>query len=205
MRKTRPIRAIPAKAKDALVHFGPVPVPEGNRAEFTAAVLAVARNSVEAFPGQIEAVRSELRRTFPARALSAFVAYGLTGQLNENGDLKRNGPKSEQHHAELLQALSLTLPLNDWKNGPLTQDTLQQLFELMPSLSDSFVMQGLVASDLGDDLTDARVVRNLQNRMRLNTNGVRNWGPYAQVVQTSRNLYANLDVGIAGHHGFFCN
>ncbi|MAN47468.1 MAG: hypothetical protein CMF04_14870 [Hyphomonas sp.] len=190
------------KGKDSLLklsHFG---VPPERHAEFKAGIMAAAREAVDAFPKQLETVKGELRRCLPPGALAAFVAYGLQAGLGDDGTQKSLLPNVLQHHAELLQAVMLTMPLDEWGRGPLMPEISQKLFDTVPTLSDTFFMQRLLEGEGAKDNPDALLIRSIQNRMQMHTHGVRNWGYYRQVVQTSRDLYSGLDAAMALHHGF---
>ena len=202
MNKAKSVSPILPKAQDSLLklsHFG---VPPERHAEFKAGMMAVAREAVDAFPRQLEAVKVELRRCLPPGALATFVAYGLRAGLSDDGTQKSLLPNVLQHHAELLQAVMLTIPFDEWGRGPLTPEISQKLFDTVPTLSDTFFMQRLLESEGIEGNSDALLIQSIQNRMRMHTHGVRNWGYYQQVVQTSRDLYAGLDAAMAQHHGF---
>lgn len=202
MKKAKTLLPILPKAKDSLLklsHFG---VPPERHAEFKAGMMAAAREAVDAFPKQLEAVKGEMRRCLPPGALAAFVAYGLQAGLSDDGTQKSLLPNVLQHHAELLQALMLTMPMDEWGRGPLTPEISQKLFDTVPTLSDTFFMQRLLEGERVESDPDALLIQSIQNRMRMHTHGVRNWGYYQQVVQTSRDLYAGLDAAMTKHHGF---
>lgn len=202
MKKAKTLSPILPKAKDSLLKLSHFSVPPERRAEFKSGMLAAAGEAIEAFPKQLEAVKDELRRCLPPSALAAFVAYGLQAGLSKDGKQKSLLPNVLQHHAELLQALMLTMPLDEWGQGPLMPEISQKLFDTVPTLSDTFFMQRLLEGERVESDPDALLIQSIQNRMRMHTHGVRNWGYYQQVVQTSRGLYAGLDAAMTQHHGF---
>lgn len=202
MKEARVPLPIAPRAKDSLLkldHFGIEPE---RHAEFKAAMLAAARDAVDAFPEQLAAVKDELLRSLPPGALAAFVAYGLQAGLSEDGRQKSMVPGVLQHHAELLQAILLTIPMDQWKPNPLVPEISQALFEKVPTLSNTFFMQRLLDGEALEGDQEALLIRSIQDRMRMHTHGVRNWGYYQQVVQISRDLYAGLDEGMRSLHGF---
>ncbi len=202
MKKPNPPIPIQPKAKDSLLKLGRFGIDPEHHAKFKAAMLAAAREAVDTFPKQLEAVKYELRRSPPPGALAAFVAYGLQAGLSKNGEQKSLLPNVLQHHAELLQAIMLTIPPDEWGRSPLMPEIMQSLFDTVPPLSDTFFMQRFLEGDAAQEDSEALLIRSLQNRMRMHTHGVRNWGYYQQVVQTSRDLYGGLDAAMISHHGF---
>ncbi|KVE11547.1 hypothetical protein WI92_18420 [Burkholderia vietnamiensis] len=181
-----------------LEHVGIAPE---KHAEFKEAMLTAARAAVEAFPEQLETVKDTLRRVYPPYALAAFASYGMQVGLTDSGEQRKALPDILQHHAELLHAILLSLPFNEWGSGPLTPDAMQTLFDTVPTVSNTFYLQRILDGDSiqGDEQA---TVRSLQERIRMHTHGVRNWGYYEQVVALCRSLYAHLDAAMMAHHGF---
>ncbi|MER9368178.1 hypothetical protein NKI66_19500 [Mesorhizobium sp. M0518] len=173
-----------------------------NHAEFKAAALAAARQAINDLPAQLESLKGTLRRVSPPQILAAFASYGMRAGLMKNGEQRKLLPDVMQHHGELLQAIALSLPLVEWGVEPATPDVMQALFDTVPTISNSFFMGRLLeGEDLQDD-KEAMAVRSLQERVRMHTHGVRNWGYYRQVLNLSRDLYASLDLAMHLHHGF---
>jgi hypothetical protein len=121
--------------------------------------------------------------------------------LGPSGEQHKALPDILQHHGELLHALVLTLPIGDWGKKPLTPDVMDRLFDAVPRLSDTFLMQRVLDGEAVKD-EEGHVVLSLQERIRFHTHGVRNWGYLDNVVALSRNLYAALDHALSAHHGF---
>ena len=202
MKKKKPFQPILPKAKDSPLAFDVFGVEPEKHAEFKASMLDAAQASVAAFPENLAAVKAVLRATAPEDVLATVAAYGLQESLGDGGQRKKMLPDIHQHDYELLQALALTLPVEDWGTGVLTPDAVQAICDGMPKLSQAFHMRRILEADRANEDDDAATVRSLQERMRMHTHGVRNWGYYKEVVQVCRELYGSLDPAMAQHHGF---
>lgn len=200
MRKATPLKPIRPRASDTKLQMQQFGIEPEKHAEFKEAMLSAARAAVEQFPANLEAVKKELRETFPESILTAFFSYGMQASLGPSGEQHKALPDILQHHGELLHALVLTLPIGDWGKKPLTPDVMNRLFDTVPRLSDTFFMQRVLDGEAVQD-EEAHVVLSLQERIRFQTHGVRNWGYFDNVVALSRDLYSALDQGLSAHHG----
>jgi hypothetical protein len=88
--------------------------------------------------------------------------------------------------------LLLTLPFDEWGNLPASPSDIQKTIDAIVDLADAFHSRRFKAVEAASDV-QARVVLALQERLRLHTQMVRNWGYFAEVVQISTELYAPLD------------
>lgn len=202
MKEAKVPSPVAARAKDSLLQLNNFGIDPEHHAEFKAAMLAAAHSAVDAFPAQLEALKEELRGSWPPNALAAFVAYGLQSGLADNGSQTSLVPNVLQHHAELLQAIVLTIPQDEWRLESLLFTANQTLFETVPTIANTFFMLRLLEGEAVEGDGEALLIRSVQDRMRMHTHGVRNWGYYQQVVQVSRDLYRGLDEGMKVHHGF---
>ncbi|TCQ74878.1 hypothetical protein EDF68_11335 [Ochrobactrum sp. BH3] len=193
MRKAAPPKPIRPRASDSKLQMEQFGIEPKKHAEFKEAMLSAARAAVEQFPANLEAVKKELRQTFPESVLTAFFSYGMQASLGPSGEQHKALPDILQHHGELLHALVLTLPIEEWGNRPLTPDVMDRLFKAVPQLSNTFFMQRVLDGEAIQD-EEAQVVLSLQERIRFHTHGVRNWGYFDNVVALSRDLYAVSDV-----------
>ncbi|WP_340151737.1 hypothetical protein [uncultured Sneathiella sp.] len=180
-------------------NFGIDPEKHG---EFKEEILKTARATVKEFPDLLETIRNNLADCYPPQALSAFCCYGSAGFISTTGKQTDALPEIMQHHCELLQAILLTVPQDDWGGKPITPDAMEVLFNTMPKLSNTFFMQRILEGDtkLGDE--EEQIARSLQERVRMHTHTVRNWGHFDQVVQISRELYSALDPKFLKSYGF---
>jgi hypothetical protein len=201
MRKVAPLKPIPPRGSDTKLHLEQLGIEPEKHAEFKEAMLSAASAAVEEFPANLEAIKNELRQTSPESVLAAFFSYGMQTSLGPSGEQNKALPDILQHHCELLQALVLSLPIEEWGDEPLTPAVMDRLFKAVPRLSDTFFMQRLLDGEGSQD-EDALVIRSLQDRIRLHTHGVRNWGYFDKVVALARELYVSLNQQLFTHHGF---
>ncbi|MBH5372242.1 hypothetical protein [Bradyrhizobium glycinis] len=114
---------------------------------------------------------------------------------------KRLTSKIEQHHIELLQALMLMLPISEWGEYRASPVDIQNTIDTIVELADAFFARRYKAVEDATDL-QARTVLALQERLRVHTQMVRNWGYFSEVVQISSELYAPLDDALRKALGF---
>lgn len=198
---TAPIPVLP-RAKDSLLKIHSFGIDPEKHAQFQSAILASARAAIDAFPKNLEGLKEILRSTSPIDVLAVFASYGMQAGLTRTGDHQKLFPEIQQYDGEVLQAILLTIPRNEWGRRPITPQILQMLFDTVSDFSSSFMMRRVLEGEAGQGDAEAFVVRSLQERMRMHTQGVRNWGYYRKVVQTSRDLYAPLDPEMQARNEF---
>lgn len=165
-------------------------------------LVAGAEAQLNLLPERLARLRQVASECDPVGLLATFATYGLSRTVGKDGVGQSSPTGTEQHHAELLQALLLTMPANEWGSDPCRPEVMQELFELVPKLADAFLARQLSRDEDTSDRDDAaRAVGHLQARMRLHTQAVRNWAHYSKMVAISKDLYGPLQ-GWAEHHGF---
>jgi hypothetical protein len=170
-------------------------------AQFKDALLSEARQNVNAFPDLIENLHEIFRKTSPECILATFGFYGARAAVDSDGSTRKLANDIEQHHIEFLQALVLTLPLEDWGRGPSHGGIMQLVFDMMPKVAQTFFQMRLLEKE--DELDpQKKAISSLQERIRLHTQVVRNWGYYSEVIRLSRELYSPLDKKFAASLGF---
>lgn len=170
---------------------------DGFRAAMTRGALKV----VEQLPDTFASLQQLAREHNPAGLLASIAFYGLHRGISVDGTTTSISGTLEQHHVELLQAILLTVPANEWAQTPASPQAIQQLFDILPQLPMSFLAQRIVASRQIDDLQE-RTVDEIQEMIRLHTSSVRNWGYFGDVVGISRDIYSPIDIAFLAHHGF---
>jgi hypothetical protein len=170
---------------------------------YKTAMNEAAKKSVSDFPATLKKVTDSLRTADPIGTLATFAAYGLHTTVSSTGVGKQTllKDKIQQHHAELLQALVLTIPVDEWGAEPFTPDTMTIMFDTVPEVSETFLYQRILAAEGIEDKVEYTLL-SLQERIRLHTQAVRNWGYFSHVVQISNDLYGALDVGLEKKLGF---
>jgi hypothetical protein len=158
-----------------------------------AALTRLAAKSAVDFPSLMESLLSLLRNKNPLQVLATLAAYGLqAGVSNEGIDSKPLVSDISQHHVEIVQALALSIPLNEWGAEPAIPPDIRRVIDNAIELSEAFHQRRFKAVGQERDL-QARTVLSLQERLRLHTQVVRNWGYFSHVVEISEELYAPLD------------
>ena len=154
------------------------------------------------FPQKIERVREQFRCFSPPGIMATFAHYAFLVGVDDSGtEQKSVWEEINQHHAELLQAILLSIPREEWGQKAPTPEVIQVLIDSLPKLSDTFFHQRLLEAQEITDEQEA-VVRSLQDRVRLHTQLVRNWGYPSHVMAIARELYQPLDEQFSAFHGF---
>ncbi|ATE65259.1 hypothetical protein [Rhizorhabdus dicambivorans] len=204
MPRSRGRRKKPGKTHQIRRSAGPVfqllPVPT-NRDMFRERMSQAAEAHVARLPKMFAAFQQLFRDHDPAGLIASVAYYGLQRGIREDGSTTPISSKLEQHHVELLQAVLLTLPYEEWPAAPSLPRAIDRVFNELPELSLAFLAQRIVAGKEIDDI-QTRTIAALQERIRLHTHAVRNWGYFGDVVSITREIYSPLDTAFLAHHGF---
>lgn len=164
--------------------------------------LETAKQDVAAFPDLVAELQALLRSVYPPHVIAVIAGWGLRTAAGPQGV---DGPTMikdlSQHHVELLQAITLNLPATQWGDQPAEPKEIQRAIDLVLKLANAFVGRRLLESEAVTDPL-ARTQRGLQERLRIHTQMIRNWGPYREVLRILRGLYAPLDAPFGQFHGF---
>lgn len=138
----------------------------------------------------------------PAIILSTLAFYGSFHAVTPEGPAGKSFlPTIEQHHLELLQALALSIPADEAGHLPPPPGLVQQVIDDVEVLTQAFAWSRLfVASDTASE--EEIALASLQERLRLHTQIVRNWGYVHQVRQMSSELYGSIDPELEKAAGF---
>ena len=176
------------KSKPTVVTHRLRPHDENSRAH----MLELLRNRVEECPKALTKLQAVLSGCDPLSVMASFAFYGLqVGVSDEDGTVSRSEPHVLPHHGELLQAIILSFPMDQWGDGPVTTLELQTVFDTIDIIASVGPIRR-VLEDSSED-THNRELANLQHRVRLHTQAVRNWGYFEDVVKISTDLYRPLD------------
>jgi hypothetical protein len=198
-RKKKP-KPTPMNAGGLKMRSMPSFTPE-QHAAFRQATLAMSKQQAAAFPEAVGKVDALLRKVYPPQLLAVVSNYGLQGFVTEKGVIAPKLGKSEfsQHHVELFQAMALRIPRAEWGHEILTSSTVEPAVEALIDAADAFAKQRLSLLEGAD--AAKQLVLQLQERLRLHTQVVRNWGSYLQVVDHAKRLYAPLDAKLKAATG----
>jgi hypothetical protein len=187
-----------AKSRFKLETFS---VNEKDHPQLKAAMHGAALAAVAEFPKTLELVKDQLRRHDPIGIMACFAGYGLLATVDaRDGSKRKPFGNIEQHHAELLQAIMLTMPADSWGPAPVVPNVMQIVFDSLAKISDTFFLQRMSETEKVKDEQEL-IVLSLQERIRLHTMGVRNWASFGSVVKISKELYGAIDERFAAHHG----
>jgi len=153
-----------------------------------AALIERGKDAVAQLPSILAKILERFRSHDPIVLLSTLGFYGsLQGVSADGPEGKTIVPIVEQHHLELLQALALTIPQTEVGHLPPPPGLIQGAIEDVGILSDAFAW-----SRLGDvregESEEQHALTSLQERLRLHTQMVRNWGYVHQVRLLSSEL-----------------
>jgi hypothetical protein len=169
--------------------------------EFKQAVLKSAREDVEKYPALLDQLFDVLKEHMPESVVSTLGFYGTRAAMNDKGETRTLSQGIEQHHIELLQGIALTLPAAEWGEAPSTAEVMQTVFDIVPEISDTIFKRRLIAeADEADE--GERALMALQERVRLHTQAVRNWGYFSEVKLICRELYTPLDAKLEAAAGY---
>jgi len=173
-----------------------------NREQLKAKLVAEGADSLRKLPELCEEIREMLQRSYPLHLLAVLAGYGLQSTVTAEGvSPVRIMSGIEQHHVELLQALTLTVSRDQWGQLPAKADEIQQMIDKLGELADAFYRSRFLALAKEAD-AEQRAVLLLQERLRGHTQFVRNWGYHGSVVEISRELYGALDGELNAVYGF---
>lgn len=170
-------------------------------AEMKAALLAFAQKQSEEFPKLLEATFDLLKRKYPPLLIAIVAFYSLQAGVTDAGEIQPFNPDTMQHHVEVLQALALAMTAEEWGTDPATGEDVAAMIKLMKELADAFHFRRFSALE-GEGDAQARAVLSMQEKLRLHTQAVRNWGSFSQVVRLVAELFAPLDDGLRASKGF---
>lgn len=178
------------------------PFSKAEPAVIRAALLEMAEQKINEFPKLIEAILQVLREKYPPHILAVVAGYGLqVGVTDEGVAANRLSSTLEQHHVEVLQALTLTLPHEEWGSVLAAPSDIQTAIDRIVALANAFHQRRFKTAQGATD-SQSRTVLLLQEQLRLHTQMVRNWGYFSDVVQISSELYAPLDKQFRESFGF---
>ncbi|MDE1146704.1 MAG: hypothetical protein PW843_08780 [Azospirillaceae bacterium] len=167
-----------------------------------AAMKAVAERETLAFNGYISRINDIFSKKDPAQIISIFSAYASFTTVSATGvSTKSMMPDVQQHHVEMLQALSLAIPAERWGLDLAIPQDVQNISDSIRKLTEAFAYRRHLVTE-GKITQSEKVVLSLQEKLRLHTQSVRNWGYFSNVVTISNDLYRPLDEILKKYHGF---
>lgn len=188
------------KNKSGGFRLRPLPLTGVDPDELKAALLAVAEREAETFPKLLKTMLDQLRGKYPPMLISIVVAYSLQATVTNDGQYRTLSTDVLQHHVEVMQALAMTLTRNEWGSEPVIFADANTAMETLKALANGFYYRRFKALEKEGD-EQARAILSLQEKLRLFTQAVRNWGSFSQVIRISTELFAPLDAAIKAKVG----
>lgn len=164
------------------------------RDQLRKALIESGRNKVVEFPKLVEEIQNTLLSSNPLMTIATLSTYGLTGTVSDDGDITAGykGEAFNQSHVELVQALCLQMPADDFSSTSTSPDTIQQLFDLLPNLSHAFSAKRLIELE-NERSEENQAILSIQEELRLHTQMVRNWSFLSRVRDLVKRLCAPID------------
>lgn len=174
-------------------------IPESQHGEFSSKMADAASVAVADFPSNVGQLIDILERLDCPVVLANFSFFGLHTTIDEEGRFDKVMPHILLHHAELLQAVSLTIGANKWP-GHQSIDEMEAVFNLVEVMAKVPAMK--YTMDNLEKTHQSSAVQDLLLRMRMNTQVVRHWDYYQDAIEAARNLYSPLEVSLRARLGF---
>jgi len=174
-----------------------------DREALRAASIAEALAATGAFPRHLERIREILSACFPPHILATVTNWSMMHKAGPDG-VAVDGIISglEQHHVELLQALLLRMDRWEWGAKPASYQQIGEAIYELKALATAFQRRRALEIDKVSADPQRLAVALIQERLRDQTQMIRNWGRYHEMVRIVRELHAPLDDGFRSHHGF---
>jgi hypothetical protein len=113
-------------------------------------------------------------------------------------------PDVQQADVEFLLGLMACVPADEWGRGIARPEVIQHVLDALMIARQAFAAVRMNQIGVSRN-EEQRAVLALQERMRLHTQIVRNWGYYDSVVGLSLELYSALDGDLLATSGFRCS
>jgi len=154
--------------------------------------IELGKKNEEVFQSLLTKTQQLFKSFEPLHLLSVIAAYGLTAWMTESGKTKSKEPFSfSLQHAEQAQAFALKIPQSDFSRKIANPDNVQEIFDSLVSLNESFSLQRL--GDIENTNNEERTTLMLQEHIRLYTQNARNWGYYNTIMKIYTKMYTPLD------------
>jgi hypothetical protein len=176
---------------------------ELDRQQLRASSIAAAHAAADAFPRHLERIRANLRECFPPHLLATISNWSMMHKIRPDG-VAVDGIVAglEQHHVELLQALLLRMDRWEWGLEPATHHQVAAVIGELKALATAFQRRRALDLEKVRGEPQRLAVALIQERLRDQTQMVRNWGCYNDMVRIVRDIHAPLDDAFRAHHGF---
>lgn len=180
--KKRAPRARTARASGPV--FFEHPLSAIPREQALSGLAELGRTSQTQLATGLQEVVNILRSIEPLQTIATLAACGLTASVKSSGEMSPlyKDPRFGQAHVELAQAIALSLAIEGQPVRPPRPTEIQRLFDVLPDIGSAFGLQRLGRAQ--EDLSsEEKSVALLQQRLRMHTQSVRNWGFFDRVLR----------------------
>lgn len=191
-------RANTHKHKLPLLHE--IKIPDLAKSAILEKSLTDSRNAERRLPEAISELELLLKTIHPLSLLSIFSFYSNQATVDQQGRRKSFSINTSQHHVELLHAIILRIPIREWGKLPPLPSHMQNIFDILSEVAECFSISRM--HKLGS--IDGTALKSLlmQEKIRIHTQAVRNWGYFEHVLDISKGLLSPLDDRLQAVAGF---
>lgn len=171
----------------------PDPFEDLSSSEKTKIINDIAETSDKEIPKLINKIQKIFKEYYPIDILSIISYSGLTVGAGENGIIYKDESEGIlQPHVEILQALILNIPDNQWGDLPASPDIIQSVWDSLVKLCKAFSLSRINTVE-NVQCNKEKAIHKIQESIRLNTQSVRNWGYHSQIYTITKELYSHFD------------
>ena len=162
----------------------------------------IGKQSKISYQDNLKEIQQKIGEYDPITILAIVSGYGLTVGAGDKGvQYTERQDGFNQSHVEILQALILKIPENEWGGLLPTSDIIQDIINSLKDISQAFGLSKF-SSDVLELNNKEKAINEVQDWIRNHTQSVRNWGFYSQVKCISTELYGYFDDELLNHNGF---
>jgi hypothetical protein len=138
----------------------------------------------------------------PLILLAILSGYCLTTSAGADG-VEREDSKLgiTQFHLELMQSLTLQIPYEEWGVELPMPEIVDSARKILEKLGHAITFSRLNGSSIGGSEKNI-AAKQLQHQLQLNTQAIRNWGYYQEVLSISTEIYSYFDKPLQERFGF---
>jgi len=163
-------------------------------------IAEIGADSAKKFEESREALIQILEKYDAVGVLAVLASYGLTVPVGDDG-VKIDKTQLQQAHVEICQGIALQISPDKLQKEIATPDVIQEVWEAITTHLESLHYREIDLPD--ENISESELsILTLQQRIRGNTQLVRNWGFLNQVKSIARELYTPFDQEIEASYGF---
>jgi hypothetical protein len=164
------------------------------------AIRSIATSSREKIPSLYNDLKQILSEYNPILIAATISVSSLTQSIGKSGTQSSRDSNFLPSHLEYFQALSLTIPQNELGTREPNSAIIQKIHDCLIELFQAIPLSRFDAKL--DTSEQERAAISIQERLRLATQFVRNWGVHSKTVEIAYGLYKKFDSSFESHYGF---